>query len=210
MVAGMLLALGAFTVAAVLIVLLPGPDTMVVVRNIVRGGRSSGSATAAGILVGLTLWVGIAALGLAAVLRASEVAYAVLRVAGACYLVWLGVQSLRAVRRPPPAVADDKPRRGLIGTGFSAGLVTNLLNPKVGVFFVTFLPGFVPSGYPVAATSLIFGAEFLVLSIGYYVVLLALASRVTRWMAAPRVRRRMDALTGAVLVGFGIRLAVES
>ncbi|MFN2562138.1 MAG: LysE family translocator [Jatrophihabitans sp.] len=205
----MLLALAAFTVAAVLIVLLPGPDTLVTIRSIVRGGRSSGTATAGGILVGLTIWICVAALGLAAVLRASEVAYAVLRIVGACYLVWLGVQSLRAMRRGAPAV-DDGARRGLLGTGFAAGLTTNLLNPKVGVFFVTFLPGFVPSGYPVGATSLLFGADFLVLSVIYYVVLLALASKVTAWMAAPRVRRRMDALTGTVLVGFGIRLAVES
>jgi threonine/homoserine/homoserine lactone efflux protein len=205
----MLFALAAFTVAAALIVLLPGPDTLVTIRSIVRGGRSSGLATAGGILVGLTIWIGMAALGLAAVLRASEVGYAVLRIVGACYLVWLGVQSLRAMRRGAPVVQGE-PRRGLLGTGFTAGLTTNLLNPKVGVFFVTFLPGFVPSGYPVGPTSLLFGAVFLVLSIVYYIVLLALATRVTGWMAAPRVRRRMDALTGTVLVGFGVRLAVES
>jgi threonine/homoserine/homoserine lactone efflux protein len=208
----MLVALAAFTVAAVLIVLLPGPDTLVTIRSIVRGGRSSGTATAGGILVGLTIWICVAALGLAAVLRASEVAYAVLRIAGACYLVWLGVQSLRAIRRDVPVAApdDDRPRRGLLGTGFTAGLTTNLLNPKVGVFFVTFLPGFVPSGYAVGPTTLLFGAVFLILSIAYYVVLLTLATKVTGWMAAPRVRRRMDALTGTVLVGFGVRLAIES
>ncbi len=216
----MLLAVGTFSMAAVLIILLPGPDTLVTVRNIVRGGRSAGAATAAGIMVGLVVWVGVAALGLAAVLRASEVAYAVLRVAGAGYLVWLGVQSLRSIRRPAPDAATDaavasttaagRAQRGLVGTGFTAGLITNLLNPKVGVFFVTFLPGFVPSGYAVGPTSLLFGAVFIVLSIGYYVALLALATRVTGWMAAPRVRRRLDAITGAVLVGFGVRLAVES
>lgn len=203
-----LVAMASFSLAAVLIILLPGPDTLVTVRNIVRGGRSSGVATAAGIMVGLTVWVTAAALGLAAVLRASEVAYAVLRIAGACYLVWLGVQSLRSLRQAgAPEVTG---RRSLVGTGFRAGLTTNLLNPKVGVFFVTFLPGFVPSGYPVGATCLLFGAVFLVLSIGYYVVLLALAGKVTEWMARPVVRRRMDAVTGTVLLGFGMRLAIES
>ena len=108
-------------------------------------------ATAGGILVGLSHLVWVAALGLAAVLRASDVAYAVLRIVGACYLVWLGVQSLRACGGALREV-DDRGRRGLLGTGFAAGLTTNLLNPKVGVFFVTFLPGFVPSGYPVGAT----------------------------------------------------------
>src|SRR3954468_6184572 len=125
----MLLALAAFTVAAVLIVLLPGPDTLGKIRSIVRGGRSSGMATAGGILVGLTIWVCVAALGLAAVLRASEVAYAVLRIVGASYLGGLGVPCLAAMRRGA-AVADPPARRGIMGTGFLAGLATNLLNPK--------------------------------------------------------------------------------
>jgi threonine/homoserine/homoserine lactone efflux protein len=205
----MLWALITFAAAAVVIIFVPGPDTLVVLRGVVRGGRARGWATAAGVLTGLACWVSIAALGLAAVLRASELAYNVLRIAGACYLAWLGIQSLRSLWRR--SGQDSRPdRRGLVGTGFVAGLVTNLLNPKVGVFFVTFLPGFVPSGYPVGLTSLLFGAVFIVLSIAYYVVLLALASRVTGWMGTPKVRRRLDALTGSVLVAFGVRLALES
>ena len=207
----MLLAIASFTPAAVLIILLPGPDTLVTIRSLVRGGRTRGLATAGGILVGLTIWITVAALGLAAVLRASEIAYTVLRVVGAAYLVWLGMQSLRSMRRPVTDPVPERPSRGgVLGTGFVAGLTTNLLNPKVGVFFVTFLPGFVPSGYPVGGTSLLFGAVFLALSVAYYGVLLALAAKVTGWMTAPRIRRRLDALTGTVLVGFGIRLAAES
>jgi threonine/homoserine/homoserine lactone efflux protein len=204
----MLVAIAAFTLAAVLIILIPGPDTLVVLRGIVRGGRRRGLATAAGIMTGLTVWVSVAALGLAAVLRASEIAYNALRIAGACYLVWLGVQSLRSLRRAAPQ--QDGMRRGIVGTGYFAGLVTNLLNPKVGVFFVTFLPGFVPSGYPVGLTSLLFGAVFVLLTVAYFVVLIALATRLTRWLTTPRVRRRLDAITGSVLLGFGIRLAAES
>lgn len=203
----MLVAVATFSIAAVLIILLPGPDTLVVVRSILRGGRSRGVATALGILVGLTVWIGAAAFGLAALLRASHIGYEILRVVGAAYLVWLGVQSLRA-RSAPAAGQPD--RRGLMGTGFTAGLVTNLLNPKVGVFFVTFLPGFVPPGYSVGLTSLLFGAVFLALTVCYFVALLALAMKVTSWMARPRVRRRMEIVTGGVLVAFGVRLAVES
>lgn len=206
----MWLALAAFVPAAILIILLPGPDTLVTVRSMVQGGRRRGLAAAGGILVGLSVWIGAAALGLAALLRASEVGFAVLRIAGACYLGWLGISALRSARHPSgEPTRRGRARRGLLGTGFLAGLTTNLLNPKVGVFFVTFLPGFVPHGDPVGATSLMFGAVFLILSVGYYAALLTLADRVTGWMTTPRIRRRLDAITGTILVGFGIRLVAE-
>jgi threonine/homoserine/homoserine lactone efflux protein len=201
----MLVALAAFSLAAALIILLPGPDTLVMIRSIVRGGRSRGVSTACGNLLGLAVWVSAAALGLSALLRASHLGYDVLRIAGAGYLIWLGVQSIRLRRTP----TDDR-RSGLVGTGFLAGLITNLLNPKVGVFFVTFLPGFVPHGYPVGATSLIFGAIFVLETAVYWIVLLGLAAKVTHWMNQPRTRRRLDATAGAVLIAFGARLAVES
>lgn len=204
----MLFAVWTFALAAVLIILLPGPDTLVVVRSIVRGGRARGLATAGGILVGLTVWVGAAALGLAALLRASEIGYDVLRFAGAAYLIWLGVQSIRL--RNTARVETDDTRRGLTGTGFTAGLVTNLLNPKVGVFFVTFLPAFVPHGASVGLTSLLFGAIFIGLTLVYFGALLAVAARITTWMNRPTTRRRLDAVTGTVLIGFGIRLVTES
>jgi threonine/homoserine/homoserine lactone efflux protein len=194
----------AFSLAAALIVLLPGPDTLVVVRNLVRGGRRTAVLTVAGVLTGLTVWVLAAALGLSALLRASHDAYLVLRVVGAVYLVWLGIQSLRSRR----AAALDQPVR-LLGRGYSAGLATDLLNPKVGVFFVTFLPGFVPAGHPVGTTSLLFGAIFVVETAFYFALLLLLAGRVTGWMNHPVVRRRLDRITGAVLIGFGVRLASE-
>lgn len=204
----MLVAVATFAAAATLVILFPGPDTLVVLRSVLRGGRRRGAATAAGILTGLTLWIVVAALGLAAVLRASEVLYNALRIAGACYLVWLGLQSLRAVLRSTPE--HERRAGGIVGTGFVAGLVTNLLNPKVGVFFVTFLPGFVPPGYPVGWFSLLLGAIFLVLSVSYFVGMLAFAARLGSWLTNPRVRRRLDAVTGMVLLGFGVRLAVES
>jgi threonine/homoserine/homoserine lactone efflux protein len=207
-----LVALAAFSLAAVLIVLLPGPDTLVVVRSIMRGGRRQGVLTALGNLCGLSVWVAAAALGLAAVLRASEIGYEVLRIVGAVYLVWLGVQAIRTARAHRADGANGverEGRRSVLGTGFGAGLLTNLLNPKVGVFFVTFLPGFVPHGYSVGLTSLLFGAIFVVITAVYWVVLLGLAAKVTTWMSTPRVRRRLDMITGTILIGFGVRLATE-
>jgi threonine/homoserine/homoserine lactone efflux protein len=201
-----LVSLAAFTAAAVLIVLLPGPDTLVVVRSIVRGGRHAGVLTALGNLCGLTVWVLAAALGLAAMLKASQIGYDVLRVVGAGYLVWLGVQAWRSrgrVEQPAPH------RAGVLGTGFRAGILTNLLNPKVGVFFVAFLPGFIPRGDAVGPMSLLLGAIFVLLTALYWVALLGIAGRVSRWMGTPAVRRRIDAMTALVFVGFGIRLATE-
>ncbi|MFI5100941.1 MAG: LysE family translocator [Actinomycetes bacterium] len=217
-----------FTLAAVLIVLLPGPDTLVVLRSLLRHGRARAALTVVGVLTGLAVWVTAAALGLSALLRASENGYTALRIAGAGYLVWLGVVSLRARRSEgasplgalrvdgvdvvdvdtdlEPASSD----RRVYLSGFGAGLATDLLNPKVGVFFVTFLPGFVPHGEPIGLVSVLLGAIFIVLTAAYFSVLLVLAGRVTGWMNDPRIRRRLDRATGVILIGFGIRLAVES
>jgi threonine/homoserine/homoserine lactone efflux protein len=218
----MLTALVTFACAAALIVLLPGPDTLVVVRNLIRGGRRSAALTVIGVLSGLAVWVTAAALGLAALLRASRDGYTALRLVGAVYLIWLGVNSLRtrAAARNPAATSNpamstpgevqfpDATRR-LVGTGYRAGLATDLLNPKVGVFFVSFLPGFVPAGHAVGSTSLLFGAIFVVETAMYFALLLVLAARVTKWMSEPRVRRRLDRATGLVLIGFGVRIATE-
>jgi threonine/homoserine/homoserine lactone efflux protein len=199
----MLTSLATFALAATLVVLLPGPDTLVVVRNLIKGGRRVAARTVLGVLSGLTLWVVTAVVGVSAVLRASHDAYVGLRVAGAVYLVYLGVRSLRSRDN------TNSHSRRLLSTGYTAGLLTDLLNPKVGVFFVTFLPGFVPRGYSVAWTSLLFGAIFVVLTAAYFAILLTASRPVTRWMANPRLRRRMDRCTGLVLIGFGLRLALE-
>lgn len=207
--------LAAFAAASVLIVLLPGPDTLVVVRGMLRGGRRQAALVAVGVLSGLAVWVVVAALGLSAVLRASHLGYDLLRIAGAVYLAWLGISSLRARRTAasndiPEADLPEPRRRGLLGDGYVAGLATDLLNPKVGVFFVSFLPGFIPPGHNVAVSSLLLGSVFVAEGALYFVLLIALASRVTKWMNDATLRRRLDRITGAVLIGFGIRLVTEA
>ena len=212
----MLVELASFTLASVLIVLLPGPDSLVVVRGLVRGGRRGGASTAAGVLCGLVVWVTATALGLSALLQASEIGYDVLKIAGAFYLTWIGVRSLLSVRRSPEEVATEgdgpmAPAPVLGGAGFFAGFLTDLLNPKVGVFFVSFLPAFVPdSAWSVGWTTFALGAWFTVLTAVYFVGLIALSGTVATWMRSPRIRRRLDTLTGLVLVGFGVRLATEA
>jgi threonine/homoserine/homoserine lactone efflux protein len=207
----MLVSLLTFTAAAALIVLLPGPDTLVVLRNLMRGGRSTAIRTVLGVLAGLLCWVVAAAVGLSAVLRASHDAYLALRIAGAIYLVWLGVSSLRSRGRAAPERRRyATPRRAsLVGQGFPAGLATDLLNPKVGVFFVTFLPGFVPAGYPIGWVSVALGGIFVVLTGLYFTVLIGAATHVQGWLDTGHIRRRLDRATGLVLVGFGLKLALE-
>jgi threonine/homoserine/homoserine lactone efflux protein len=210
-----LVALASFTVASVLIVLLPGPDSLVVVRGLVRNGRRGGASTAAGVLCGLVVWVAATSLGLSALLQASKAGYDVLKVAGACYLLWIGTRSLLSARRTQAEVAAEgdgpiAPAPMLGGSGFLAGLLTDILNPKVGVFFVSFLPGFVPAGHSVGWTTLGFGALFTVLTALYFLGLIALSGKVSAWMNAPRIRRRLDIVTGLVIVGFGLRLATET
>lgn len=211
----MLLNLISFAAAAIVIVLLPGPDTLVVVRSMVRGGAKGGILTSLGVLCGLLVWVGAAAFGLAALLHASEVGYEALKIAGACYLVWMGVQSLRSFRQTATELTGatttpDSIRKGRMRAGFLAGFLTDILNPKVGVFFVSFLPGFVPAGYSVGWTTLALGGVFIILTALYCAGLVAVSGTIAGWLQTPRIRRRVDALTGLVLVGFGVRLATEA
>jgi threonine/homoserine/homoserine lactone efflux protein len=200
-----------FAAAAGLIVLLPGPDTLVVLRSLIREGRPQARRTVAGVLTGLTIWAGCAVLGLSALLRASHDGYLALRLVGAIYLCLLGIQAFRSrgVSAELAAGGEGPRRRGVIGTGYVAGLTTDLLNPKVGVFFVTFLPAFVPHGEPIGPVTLLFGAMFVVETALYFVVFLTFADRLMAGMQRPRVRLVLDRCTGAVLVGFGLRLALQ-
>lgn len=200
----MLTVLLAFAAAAALVVLLPGPDSLLVLRAAVARGPRHALSTGAGVVAGLVLWVSAAVLGLSAVLRASETAYTALKLAGAAYLIWLGVQALLRSRR-----GESPPARARGGTGFTAGLITNVLNPKIGVFFITFLPGFVPAGSPVAATSLLLGGIYIVETVVYFAVLVALVGRAARWLARPGVRRGLDRAAAVVFLGFGVRLATQ-
>jgi threonine/homoserine/homoserine lactone efflux protein len=198
-----------FVAAAAVLVVLPGPDSLLMLRSVVLNGRRGAVRTAAGILSGLSLWAVAAALGLSALIRASHTGYLALRLVGAAYLVTLGVQALRQ-RHDAPALASLRRGRGVLGTGYFAGLATDLLNPKVGVFFVTFLPAFVPRGQPVGSTSMMLGVIFVLETAIYFVALITMVDRITRWMGNSRIRRRLDRCSAVVLIGFGARLALES
>ena len=221
-------ALLGFALASTLVILAPGPDSMLVMRNTMRGGRRAGWVTACGTLSGLTMWALAAALGLSALLRVSHVGYDILRFCGAAYLIWLGVTSLAHFRRkntaePVAQASGSAPAGpGLTAPGLTEpgttrpcraylnGLLSNLLNPKISVFFMAFLPAFVPAGASAVGFSLVLGIWFIAETGLWLAVVAWLADRGVRWLRRPAVQRWMERVTGIVLIGFGLRLATES
>jgi RhtB (resistance to homoserine/threonine) family protein len=193
----------AFVGVAVVLTLTPGPDMALVLRNTLRAGRPAGLRTVAGIAVGLLGWATASALGVAAVLAASATVFTALKLAGAVYLVYLGVQALRAVRRDEEPLAEAPKRRG---SPFRQGLVTNLLNPKLAVLFTTLLPQFISSDDPAVAKSVLLAAVFVSIGLSWLVTYTYIVSRVAR---SRRFRRVTEAVSGVVLVALGLRLAFE-
>lgn len=195
-----------FLALSVLLILIPGPDTAVVTKNALLGGHRSGMLAAVGVSLGLTVWTFAAALGIAALLKASAVAFLVLKLAGAAYLIWIGIQMLRARN-----VLDDLERIRPHGAvkALRQGLLSDLGNPKIAVFFTSFLPQFVHSGGSVFVPLLTLGGIFAVLTLGWLAGYALLIGRASALLRRSRVRVALDRFTGLVLVGFGIRLAFE-
>ena len=192
-----------FGVAAVL-VMTPGADMALVTRNAVRGGRRAAFQTIAGIMLGLAAWITLSAMGVAALLTASATAFTVVKVAGAIYLGYLGIQALRAAIRGD---AIDEDRRGRARTPFTEGLLSNLLNPKIAAFFTSFLPQFVDPGEPVLVPSLALGGAFMLMGLVWLAALGSTVASARGVMSRPRVARAWNAVAGTALVGLSIRLA---
>jgi threonine/homoserine/homoserine lactone efflux protein len=196
----------AFLGVSALVIVTPGQDTALTIRNVLAGGRRAGVFTAAGVALGQATWTFAAAAGVAALLRASQPAFTAVRLLGAAYLVFLGGEALlRAVRRRDPQAAQIV-RASSSRRSFRQGLFSNLGNAKMAVFFTSLLPQFAAASFwPLAGLGLVFcSLTFVWLSA--YSVAVAKAGDVLR---RSRVRRAIDGLTGAVLVGFGVRLATE-
>jgi threonine/homoserine/homoserine lactone efflux protein len=203
----------AFTLVALVVTVTPGLDTALVVRSTLRAGRSAGIDAALGICSGLVVWGFATALGITVLLRASETAYDVLRAAGALWLVVLGVRTLLDTRRDAHAgeeihEAAEVAARSRVAS-YRTGLASNLLNPKVGVFYLTLLPQFVPSGAPVLATTMLFVGIHIVQGIAWLSLIAWLTSRARSVLGRGAWRRASERLTGVVLLGLGLRLAIE-
>jgi threonine/homoserine/homoserine lactone efflux protein len=199
----MLLALLAFAAAAAVLTVTPGVDTALVLRSAAAQGPRAGAAAALGVCAGLFVWGAAAAFGLSALLTASATAFAALKIVGAAYLVLLGMRLLLWPRR-----ALDLGAGAQAGGAFRRGFLTNVLNPKVGVFYATFLPQFIPAGANVAGFSLLLAGVHAALTLIWFAALIALTVPLGRWLRRPAVVQAMDRLTGGVFLAFGARLAL--
>ena len=195
-----------FLAIAVILIVIPGPDTAMVTKNAVVGGRRSGVLAAVGVSIGLVIWTAAAALGIAALLKASAVAFDALKIAGAVYLTWIGMQMLRS----RGVVADASGTRAESGArALRQGLYSDLGNPKIAIFFTSLLPQFV-HGHGSAFMPLLFlGSIFAVITLAWLAAYAFAVGHASGYLRRPSVRRALDRLTGVVLIAFGVRLALE-
>lgn|SRR5262249_17137202 len=207
--------IGAFLAIAVVVIATPGQDTALTIRNTLLGGRRSGVATAIGVAAGLSVWALATSAGLAVVLQASHPAFVALRVAGAVYLVYLGGRSLRdAVRvrsrtlggQPTARLGNPMPPRRAL----RQGLISNLGNTKILVFFTSLLPQFVTGGKAAFTPLLLLGLVFVLMTVIWLTAYAIAVAKARALLLRSRVRRVVDTVTGAVLVAFGVRLASET
>ncbi len=201
----------AFVVVSALLIMLPGPDMALVTRNALRSGRAAASFTAFGVGVGILGWAIASTVGVGVLLECSVTAFTLLKLAGAVYLGYLGLRSLLGSQRTDPLTDEARPpamRRADGITFFRQGVLGNLLNPKAGVIFVTIIPQFVRPGDPFARLLLMLLA-FEVMLVIWLNVYGFLISRLGRSALGGRLRRAVERVTGAILIGLGLQLVFE-
>jgi threonine/homoserine/homoserine lactone efflux protein len=193
-----------FLGVALLVSLVPGPATALVVRSAAVHGRREAFHTVLGNSTGILCWALCSVLGISALVAASEAAFTGLKIFGAVVLLWLGFQALRGSGRDPSAV--PKPAR----SAYSQGLLTSAANPKLAVFFIALFPQFVPDGAPVLPYTLAMALIVICVDIAYFTLLAWAVARAKRAVVGSRLARRVEQLTGAVMIGLGVRVALES
>jgi len=202
-----------FAVVAGLLTLVPGIDTALVLRSSITRTRSYAFSTALGISTGAMVWGVAAAVGVSALLAASELAYRALTLAGAGYMVWLGVSLLwksraKAGTAAEPAEASvPAARSGHLVRGWATGAGTNLLNPKVGVFYIATIPQFIPAGTSPLLMGVVLAGVHCLLTMVWFTLLIFGSQVASKWLKGPRSIKMVDRITGTVLVGFGLKLA---
>jgi threonine/homoserine/homoserine lactone efflux protein len=200
-----------FLAVSAIVIVTPGPDTALTIRNTLLGSRRSGIFTALGVVTGQATWALATAVGVAALLAASEPAFTAVKLAGAAYLVFLGGQALSAaVRHRPRASVHGPSRRLPAGLAYRQGVISNLGNPKMAAFFPALLPQFAPDGGASFPALLALGLVFCSLTFVWLSAYAVAVARAGDFLRRSSIRRVTEAVTGAVLVALGVRLATES
>jgi len=197
----------AFLITAGVVTISPGLDTALVLRTGASEGPRQAAFAGLGIALGCLAWATLVAAGLGALLIASRLAYDVLRLAGAAYLIWMAFNLLR---RPRRTLEPRIPPARIGQSAFARGALTNLLNPKVGEFYVSFLPQFVPSGAPVGPYVMMLCLIHALLGLLWFTCLITATYSLSRWLQGPGVVTWLDRTTGGLFLAFGIGLALES
>jgi threonine/homoserine/homoserine lactone efflux protein len=190
-----------FLAISAIVVVTPGVDMALVTKNALLHGRRAARSTALGVNVGIFIWTLAAALGLAAVIAASAAAFTAIKLVGALYLVYLGLRALLGSAEPATITAR--------GSAFRQGLASNLLNPKIAVFFTSLLPQFVDAQHAQPVDLLLLGVLFNCMGVVWLLAYAELAARGRDVLRRPRVKRALDRLSGVALVALGVRLAAE-
>jgi threonine/homoserine/homoserine lactone efflux protein len=201
-----------FVALAIVVIVTPGPDTALTIRNTLGGGRPAGIATAVGVALGQATWSLATSLGVSALLLAAEPAFAALKLAGAAYLIYLGAQSLWSAYRGRPVhvnedAAGPRPRTS---TPLRQGILSNLTNPKMAVFFPSLLPQFVAADAMPFLALLSLGILFCLMTLTWLTGYAFAVARAGDVLRRSRIRQAIEAVTGVVLVAFGVRVAVPT
>jgi threonine/homoserine/homoserine lactone efflux protein len=211
----MLAGLWSFVLVVGLLTVTPGMDTALILRTAALGAPRRAWGVVLGIQAGTLVWGVLTSAGVTALLTASHVAYEVVRWAGACYLIWIGLGMLWSARRHSPGDRAQEPgpaadlRADRFLPGWRRGVLTNMLNPKMGAFYVALLPQFIPAGAPVFGYGVLLTGVHIMLGVSWSALLVLSARRLGDVLRRPVARRVLDRVAGTVIAGFGVRLAFE-
>ncbi|MBX0352003.1 LysE family translocator [Bacillus toyonensis] len=200
-----------FIIMSICLIILPGPDTAMATKNTLVAGKMGGVKTVSGTCVALLIHTLAAVIGLSALIVKSALLFSIFKYVGALYLIYIGIKALLAVKNKEGvntndvSINNDKEHTSC----FRQGFLTNLLNPKIAVFFLTFLPQFLNPSHNTFIQLLVMGLTYLVLTIIWFAFYIFLIDKISAFMKKPKTQRYIQGLTGIVLIGFGIKLAFE-
>lgn len=195
----------------IFLIILPGPDTAIATKNTLTVGRMGGLKTALGTCCALLIHTSAAVLGLSAIIVKSALLFSVFKYVGAVYLIYLGIKTLWSLKKKEEAASVEmNTKKQFENTScFKQGFLTNILNPKVAVFFLTFLPQFVESGSNTFMPFLLMGITYTVLTSIWFLLYVYLINQISAFMKRPKAQNIIEGVTGTILIGFGIKLALE-